>query len=148
MATATRRQIAAYAEGGPWKVDHDAAMACRDVEDCLEIGICLYRRIVEIESRNQELALSGRLPDVEACLKEVDDLYRMWHGASRKWLADIEALAARGGFNVDGLGAFRAAVEEAGCVIGNNELEPQIHPFEELLTIARPDNPRPDRYRD
>jgi hypothetical protein len=143
----TKKLMEAYAAGDPWRPEHDQAMACRDVEDLLADGILLFRRIGEIEARNQRLALEGRIADIDGSLKETDDLYRAWVEASQRWLTTAERMAAQG-FGVEGLADFRAAIGEAWNLVGNLDIERDMKPLDDLVASARPDNPRPERYRD
>lgn len=146
MASMTKRLMEAYAADEPWKPDHDKAMACRDIEDLLTDGILLFRRIGEIEANYQRHALAGRDQNIEACVKEIDDLYRAWVDASQRWLMKAEQMSARG-FTVEGLDAFRSTIEEAWNLLGNLEVERDMKPLDELVASSRPDNPRPERYR-
>ncbi len=147
MASMTKRLMEAYAAAEPWGPGHGEAMACRDLEDLLADGILLFRRIGEIEAKHQRHALANRDEDVEGPLREIDDLYRSWVEASQRWLTKAERMSAHG-YAVEGLDAFRATVEEARNVVGNTDLERDMKPLDELVASARPDNPRPDRYRD
>jgi hypothetical protein len=147
MARMTKKLMEAYAADDPWKPDHDQAMACRDIEDLLADGILLFRRIGEIEAKYQRLAFASRIEDVEGFVKEIDDFYRAWIEASQRWLMKAERMAAQG-YTVEGLNAFRTTIEEAWNLVGNSDLERDIRPLDELIASARPDNPRPGRYRD
>lgn len=54
---------------------------------------------------------------------------------------DAEKLADE----VDG---FPATAEEAEALAANLEFEAELPPVEALMAMARPENPRPDRYND
>jgi hypothetical protein len=147
MASMTRRLVEAYAADEPWKVDHDGAMACRDTEDVIANGISLFQRIVEVDVKSQADGRGASEEVVESCWAEVESLYRSWLGASLKSLARAERLVNEG-YDVEGLDEFRATIEDASNVVGNAELEKGIRPLDELKAMAKPDNPRPERYRD
>jgi hypothetical protein len=143
----TRRLVEEYARVEPWKVDHDRAMICLDFEDSLKTATALFRRIADHDAEWQA-ALKGATEElIDTYIKEVDSLYRTWLDASRKWVAFGERLA-RDGFDVAGLDDFRPVVEEAEAIVAGHEIDALLPPLEELEAVARPENPRPDRYKD
>ncbi len=147
MASMTRRLVEAYAADEPSKAEHDKAMACRDADDCVANGIRLFRRIAEVDARTQTVGRGASEQSIEECLVEIDSIYSIWLVASRRWLDGAELLMAEG-YDVEGLDEFRATIEEAAILLGNADFEGEILPLDELMSSAKPDNPRPDRYRD
>ncbi len=142
-----RRLISAYAESESWKNAHAQAMHCRDLEEDMAWGVKLFRGLVEAEARLQALNLKGRMAADDPVWPEIDECYRAWTAVSGKILAEAERLAAIG-FAVEGSMTFRATLEEAWNLLGNMDLEGEIRPFEELAGMAKPENPRPERYAD
>jgi hypothetical protein len=144
----TRRLLSAYADLEPWKRDHDEAQSCLDVEENLAWGVNLYRGLLERESR-KSLQISRDFDQEEAAsfFAEMTQFYQMWLNASEVYL-DAARSFVGSGYVVDGLDAFEQTVEEARCLLGNLALESEIRPIEELIALAKPENPRPERYGD
>src|ERR1700722_12485888 len=81
------RQLDAYREY--WKEDHDEAMACRDWEDAIAVGLNIFQTLRERENDWREQVFRGTvayLPD--------DDLdfrarYSNWLGTTKEVVADV-----------------------------------------------------------
>lgn len=147
---ATQRVISAYAESEPrrdesWDESHDLAMYCREIEDALAWGVYLFRDLSDLEARSQARVLRGELAPDGYDWEGHERDFRRWAAASEKFLGLAEDLA-REGFDVGGLEEFRTVVEEARCLIGLWDFEPELRPIEEARPLTRPENPRPDRY--
>lgn len=145
----TRKLISAYAESESGERDHRDAMHCRDVEEALAWGVCLFRGLADLEARLQADAIrQAELAASEAgWVEDLKDVYQKWAETSERILEAAESLTARG-YDVEGLEPFRASVEEGRCILGNWELESEIPPIEDLIRSARPTNPRPEQYTD
>lgn len=140
----TRRLIEAYASE-PWKEQHDQAMLCRDIEEAMAWGVRLYRGLMEEEAAIQARALARRGEESAPDLSEFEEVFRQWVATSEMVLRVVERLADKG-LQVDGLDVFRRVAEEARCQLELWDLEPEILPIEEALSLVRPENPRPNRY--
>ena len=145
MASMTRRLLEAYAADEPWKVDHDGVKRCWEVEDGLSMGLDLYRWLSKRESKLQALAIAGELAADDPCWGELDAFRRVLLAGSRRWMERAERMEAAG-YPVEGIEDFRLAVEEATAIIECAEFAETLPPAEELFRLARPENPRPDRY--
>jgi len=143
----TSRLISAYGEQEPWKEEHDRAMYCVRIEQNLEWGMLLFKGLTAAESRLQSQAERGRHAVKDADWLDIDRAYRSWAATAGKFLKIGDTLAAEG-FSVDRLEDFRSTVAEAEAIVGNADIDSEIRPIEELERMARPTNPRPDRYRD
>ena len=141
----TRRLLSAYADKEPWKQAHDKTQMCLDVEEKLAWGVHLFRGLVDLEARQQAHAMQRPDADAVQFLEVMPLLYQVWLDASEFFL-DAARGFANCGYVVDGLEPFEATVEEARCLLENLALEDEIRVAEELISIARPENPRPDRY--
>ena len=142
----TSHLIRAYAESNPsWEASHDEAMYCRDVEEILVWGVCLFRGLARIEADLQGRALAGKVDPSDPVWAEYDKAYRSLVAASEAFLRMGEDLSARG-YDVEGLDDLRGAVEEGRCQIELWDLEPELPAIEEARPFLRPENPRPARY--
>lgn len=141
----TRRLLTAYADEEQWKRDHVEAQTCLNVEETLAWGVHLFRGLLDLESRAQFHAFNDPVRCVEELLEAMPEFYKSWLSSSERHLATAMKFQAKG-YTVEGFDEFRACVEEARCLLGNLDLEDQIRPFEELASMARPENPRPERY--
>jgi hypothetical protein len=143
----TRRLLSAYADREPWKEGHDEARGCLDVEEKLAWGVPIFKGLLDLEARAQAHALKGPSPEAEQLLELMPLFYQLWAEASEFYLGRARAFS-ESGYEVEGLDEFQATVEEARCLLGNLGLEEEIRPMEALMGLARPENPRPDRYGD
>lgn len=143
----TRRLISAYADTESWRTDHAEAQSCLDVEEKLSWGVHLFRGLLDLEARTQALVLKGPTPDAGELLELMPLFYQLWTEASEFYLDRARSLLATG-YAVEGLDEFQETLEEARCLLGNLGLEDQLRPIEELIADAKPENPRPERYRD
>lgn len=141
----TRRYVADYAQSEPWKADHDQAMRCQAIEEAMIWGGRLFRAVSEDEARFQSLVFRGELDPDDPVQGQFEDAYRTLLPAFEAVLDAAEACAAHG-FTVAGRDDFRLVVDEARCMVGSFDIETEIRPHEELLTLVRPDNPDPARY--
>jgi hypothetical protein len=140
----TRRLVSAYAESEPWKIEHDRAMQCRDIEDALIWGERLLRAVSEDEKRYQARAARGERAAGDLIQTQIEESYRILGSAFELVLESAEALNAHG-FAVEGLDHFRLVVEEARCLLDSFDIEAEMRPTQELSHLAR-GCPRPERY--
>lgn len=140
-----RRLIEAYAASEPWKVDHQRAMACRDIEEAMAWGIRLLRGLSDEQATLQARAIAGRSEEIDRQLAEIEDLFRQLVVNLRMTLAGAEHLTQEG-FPLDGLDEFRGLAEEAQCQVELWDFERELLPIEEARPRLKPENPRPERY--
>lgn len=141
----TRRLIEAYAGSEPWKVQHDRAMACRDIEEALGWGIRLYRGLCEQEATLQARAIAGQPGEADSDTREFEQVFREWVATAQMILSAAATLAEEG-FQMDSLEEFRQVTEEARCQVELWEFAPELLPVEAARPDLRPENPRPERY--
>ena len=141
----TRRLLAAYIDKEPRKGAFDEAQSCLNIEEKLAWGVPLFRGLLDLEVRIQ--SHPSRRPEAETALflEMMPVLYGCWLDASEAYLEKAKGFA-RSGYEVGGLEAFEATVEEARCLCENLDLEDEIPPIEALSRLAKPENPRPARY--
>lgn len=140
----THRYASDYAESEPWKIDHDMAMRCRDIEEAMVWGGRLFRAASEDEARFQDRVFRGELSPDDPTLGQIEEVYRILASAFEMVLESAERIASHG-FAVEGLDDFRLVVEEARCMVGSFDIEAEIRPVEELLPLCQ-GNPNPERY--
>lgn len=140
------QSLMSYADTESWK----RASTEADLRAALEKGIEVFGKILELEAgahvvglRDSEEASHA----VEEYLAFLPPCYKVWLDASRKLLEIAHDFRDRGSA-IEPLEDFELAVEEATAILENAALEREIRPMEELVARVRPENPRPDRYRD
>jgi hypothetical protein len=144
----SRRLVLAFAEAEPWKIDHQRAMLCRDIEDDMAWGIRLMSGLAEEEATFQALVLAGGpAGDIEAGMAGIDECRRVLVEVCEKILETAESLR-RDRDAIDGIEEFRAAIEEARHRVEAAEFEQELPPLETMRPLLRPENPRPERYGD
>jgi len=105
-----QQQIDVYRnQSEQWKVDHEEAMACRNLEDAIRFGTAILASI----SRRNDSKAKVLVSDVSA----VCGLYCQWHQDSLPLLAAIDEMERRN-YVVDGADDFRAKVHGVSCVTG------------------------------
>lgn len=91
-----------------WRIDHQHAMACHDLEDWLDYGLALLASIRKIEERRRSRA-SGKKTEIDRKLMEaLDRLMEAWYAPSGHLLQQIEAME-RQGYVVANASEFRQA---------------------------------------
>jgi hypothetical protein len=141
----THGMLSAYADREPWMRDHEEAMSCLDLEEKLVWGMTVFRTMNRIEAGLLERISEGHDGLTASKLADIDACYRLWLDVSEDYLAVAQRLLARE-YEVNGLDEFRATVEEARAMVGNNALEGTLPSLETLEGYARPENPDPSRY--
>lgn len=115
-----RQQVSNYsqcASDESWKQAHEEAMACRDLEALLQVGIGLYRSIEKLAPApvaGDGSAAQARTGEVES---EVLDLFDWWLRPCNNVDAHIRRFESRG-YEVDGAKAFRSAWDEVRTMSG------------------------------
>lgn len=143
----TQRLISAFTEAEPWKIDHDEAMRCSDLEDSMAWAVRLMNGLAEDEARLQSVAMGATAEDCEAVVAKFDKMRKELVDACREALPLVGSLMQQG-YRVDGVDEFRRALEEAQNLLEAAEFERGLPPFEESRRLVRPNNPRPERYGD
>jgi len=90
-----QRQLEAYEES--WVHDHQAAMACRDREDTISVGIAVFRLIERVEDSWRERVFRGTEDFAEEDDRWVQCLYRGWLPVTEAVLNEVHALEQRFG---------------------------------------------------
>jgi len=103
------RQLEAYGES--WKKDHDAAMACREWEDAIAVGINIFQMLQDREQAWRAQVFRGVIPFSEEDNIDHQDRFANWLDTTCEVLAHIlPGLENRFGY-VEGAGRLRACVE-------------------------------------
>lgn len=61
-----------------WKVDHDSAMVCRDLEAHVRVGLRAYRAIRDYDDAWSRKVQQGTVPFDAENAKGIDAAYRWW----------------------------------------------------------------------
>jgi hypothetical protein len=150
MRSAMQSLISAYSsypEPDAWKIEHDAAMLCYDVEGAGIWAVKLFEGIQEEAVRLQSHAFRGEIAPDASDWVMLNQCYRDWTGAAQRWLAVARKLV-RAGYPIQGIDELQAAFDEGSSIVGNADLANELLPHEQLVAGARPQNPSPDRYGD
>lgn len=95
-----------------WKADHDAAMACRDLEGVIRVGNALYDLLVGAD-RAWRLAIArGRDTYSAAVAETIDLLFSVWSRPAKQILSSARRLV-EDGYEVEGLDEYAANVQQA-----------------------------------
>jgi hypothetical protein len=109
-----QRQLEAYEES--WKQDHQGAMACRDLEDTVAVGIAVFRLIERVEDSWRERVFRGAENYADPYDRWVQALYRGWLQVTDAVLTAVPALERRFG-SVDGADELRACAGQARSLL-------------------------------
>lgn len=140
----TRRLISVYTEGEQWKREHIHSLTVSDIAEDIVWGMHLFQGLESF----YDLRLNPQIALVDADSYVLDLLaaYREWLQTSEKFLKLWNELDPQNPMSSSD--EFFRMVDEVRDFLKNLENEQQIPPIEELLPLARPDNPCPDRYLD
>lgn len=106
-----QRQLEAYEEA--WKKDHAAAMACRDWEDAIAIGINIFHMLQEREQSWRDQVFRGVLLFSEEDDRDHKGRFANWLATTKEILAEtLPELEKRFG-TVEGAGELRRCFEVA-----------------------------------
>jgi hypothetical protein len=104
----TARTLRAYAEETEqWKQDHDEAMECRDLEETLRLGNCLYRTVQEIAESRRQTALDPN------DFQEIEEYYKWWIKPCAFLLGRIDKFDRSFDGGVEGAVEFRENCKQA-----------------------------------
>jgi hypothetical protein len=111
------RQLEAYGES--WTKDHDAAMACRDWEDAIAVGINIFQMLREREQSWRDQVFRGVLPYSEEDNLDQQRRFGDWLRTTREVLTEtLPRLEQRFG-TVEGATELRACAEQAEAIVQN-----------------------------
>lgn len=136
--------LEAYAKADPWKLDHDDAMRCFEMEEIIAVGNMTYKLVSYIVATWQDHVVAGSVPYQDEDDRQISQFYQSWVTVSERNLSEIEKLT-RNGFEVKGSEEFATHLAEARSIIESRALEAEMRSIEEILPLAN-GNPRPDRY--
>lgn len=109
------RQLEAYAES--WKPNHAEAMACRDWEDAIAVGLAIYRMVWERQHAWRDQVFRGVIPYSEEDDRDHQARLANWLGTTKDVLSEsLPGLEARFG-EVEGAAEFRRCAEAVEGVL-------------------------------
>src|SRR5688572_10091585 len=101
------RQLEVYQDS--WQRDHNEAMACRDVEDTLAVGISLFHLLERAERSWRDRVFRGAEDYSGEQDEAIQGLYRAWLQVSAEVRDAVPDFENRFG-SVDGAAEFRECV--------------------------------------
>jgi hypothetical protein len=111
-----------------WKKDHDAAMACRDLEEVIAFGNYVFERIRAMDEEwSAEARAAGTMPS-EGDAKAVANLYDKWRHCARIAMSQA-AVFEKAGHMVKGADRLREFCREVDGILSV--------PAERLLQAAQ-----------
>jgi hypothetical protein len=110
---AARLSVEAYeAERDAWKVDHDLAMECLDMEELATQGIGLFDKLMRLDTRHHRESLLGNIRFDAALDAELRDILRQWANVTKSIIDEIARFEAMG-FRFDRANDLRRMHSEA-----------------------------------
>ena len=95
-----------------WRIDHAAAMSCRDLEDTLAFGLSLCQQLTTAESRWYASVDADEFPFNEAEETTFAKLYALWLIPCDRLATEAQRLEVAG-FHVERAAEFREAIDQA-----------------------------------
>ncbi|MBV9123734.1 MAG: hypothetical protein JO112_10290 [Planctomycetes bacterium] len=109
------RQLEVYEDS--WKMDHEAAMGCRDWEDAIAVGIGLFGMLREREQAWRDQVFRGTVPFLQEDNLDHQGRFADWLDTTREVLAqNLPELEQRFG-TVAGASQLHACAELAGKIL-------------------------------
>ena len=117
-----RRHVKSYEErADAWKVDHDVATHCYEVEENIAYGIFVFERISRFDEDLHDGFFKEAIAFSAEAVNDVEQLYRQWSVVGENCIKAIEDLERRG-YRVEGAEAFRQRIQEAkGAATPDNQ---------------------------
>lgn len=114
--TALQRQLELYREQvESWKIDHETAMACRDIEDAIELGLAILNSIRRhADNWAREVEHDSTRFSWEAS-QEIAEQFRWWLENSSVLLNAIEVVEGQN-YYPTGADGFRKAHREVSLM--------------------------------
>jgi predicted anti-sigma-YlaC factor YlaD len=109
------RQLEAYEES--WKQDHKEAMACRDWEDAIAVGINIFHMLQEREQVWRDQVFRGALPYSEEDNLDHQARFASWLDTTRQVVAEILAGLEKRFGTVGGAAELRACADRAETIL-------------------------------
>ena len=109
------RQLEAYGE--TWKRDHDAAMACRDWEDAIAIGVNIFHMLQEREQAWRDEVFRGAIPYSEDDNLDHQTRFAGWSETTREVLAEILPILEKRFGMVAGADELRRCAQLAEAIV-------------------------------
>ena len=69
---------------------HGDAMLCRDLEDCLAMGVALYRQITDLDRQWRLQWARGQAKPTKAQIAFLEGLFLRWLAASKQYVTPLE----------------------------------------------------------
>lgn len=99
-----------------WKKDHEAAMACFDLEAYISQGIHLFEVILDTDTRWKNLVFFKKVEDRTEVGEAIRLMFLGWTGPCQRveeWIRRFEAL----GYKVEGADTFRRLWSHAKAIL-------------------------------
>ncbi|HEY7425515.1 MAG TPA: hypothetical protein VH682_14890 [Gemmataceae bacterium] len=109
-----QRQLEAYEES--WQRDHRAAMACRDLEDTISVGIAIFHLLKRAEDLWRDRVFRGVEEFADEDDRWMQSLFRSWLHVTEDVLKAVPDLEARFG-SVDGAEELRECATGATSLL-------------------------------
>jgi hypothetical protein len=121
MSTAERRrspvhrQLEAYVES--WKQDHNEAMACREWEDAIAVGISIFHMLQEREQTWRDQVFRGTIDYSEDDNLDHQSRFANWLDTTKAFLTEILPDLEKRFGEVEGAPAFHKCAELAEKIL-------------------------------
>ena len=126
-------------ESERWQRDHADAMAVRDVEEWIRIGLGLFANIQSAEARAYS---ATEVIDIERLDCEFADAFTAWLKPSEMLLAATQTWAQQG-FHVDGVDEFREAIAQARPYAASLTVDATARHLDNAALLQLADSRRP-----
>src|SRR5258708_4481066 len=97
------------AQSEQWNVDHQEAMACRDLEDLMRFGLTILTGLEQFNESQKRICVTD--------VSRTCALYELWYRKSVPLLSAASEIESRN-YSVDAIEEFRAKVESIAVIIG------------------------------
>ena len=112
-----RKQVEAYQDSSDsWKIDHDIAMLCLDVQAAIEIGLAIFTQIVRLDEDYWELFYDDRIPEIPEVETAIPELVAQWYSVSLQ-LEKVVVHLESAGYQVAGAEPIRVTIHKAKSIL-------------------------------
>lgn len=99
-----------------WKLDHDEAMTCRDLEEAISLGIYTFKLVLKADQSHRRAAFEGKMKFNEAWERKAFELLRVWVNNTESFMKTLELFEQKG-FDVGRSNELRLLLSQANAIL-------------------------------
>jgi hypothetical protein len=99
-----------------WKIDHEEAMTCLDLEEAISLGIYAFKLVLKADQSHRRASFEGKMKFNEAWEKKTFELFRDWVKNTEAFVKTLELFEQKG-FDVGRSNELRSLLSQAKDIL-------------------------------